>query len=220
MKKLILLTAFIAASIVAHAQTIKQGYVKYQVSNVSGEGMAAFGLKGAKQVMYFSKKFTKIGNDMQNGMAKTDVVIDNKTQKSTLITSGIALGKNVVSYGTEDPKGNKKAKFTITYDPKSTKTIIGYACTKAVLKNEDGEVILWITDKIAPANSPFYRQFPDLKGFPLEFQVLQTSVRATFTATEVGSSVDKAVFAIPTKKDGYEQMTMEEFNASLSKKGQ
>ncbi|MEY4927062.1 MAG: hypothetical protein RI894_1498 [Bacteroidota bacterium] len=214
------ITLLFATSGFAIAQTIREGYVKYQVSNVTGDGMAAFGLKGAKQIMYFSKKFTKIVNDMQNGMAKTDVVIENKTQKSTLITSGVALGKNVVSYGTEDPKGSKKAKFTITYDIKSKKTIIGYECTKAVLKNDDGEIILWITDKIAPANSPFFRQFPDLKGFPLEFQVVQTSVRATFTATEVGSKVDKNTFAIPTKKEGYEQLTLEEFNAMLTKKSQ
>lgn len=202
------------------AQSIKEGYVKYEVSSVKGEGMAINALKGAKQTMFFSKKFTKISNDMQRGIAKTDVVIDNKTKKNTLITSGIALGKNVVSYGMEDPTGKKATKYKISYDPKATKKIIGYTCTKAILKSEASEITLWITDKVAPINSPFFRQFPDLKGFPLEFEVAQESGRATFTATEIGSKVDKAEFAIPTKKDGYEQMTMAEFEAMLQKKGQ
>ncbi len=220
MKKIFFLAALLASASLTFAQTIKEGYVKYQVSNISGDGMASYGLKGSKQIMYFSKKYTKIANDMQNGLVKTDVVIENKTQKSTLITNGVALGKNVVNYGTEDPKGNKKTKFTITYDTKAKKTIIGYECTKAILKNEDGEIVLWITDKIAPASSPFARQFPELKGFPLEFQVNQSTVRATFTATEVGSKADKSVFAIPTEKEGYKHMTMEEFNSMLTKKGQ
>jgi hypothetical protein len=215
MFKYLFALAFIGVSqFSAQAQILKQGYVKYKTTDVKGDGMAMLGMQNSTQVMYFTKKFYKIEADMLGGKMKTAAITDLKTQKSTLIVTGAGNIKKVVSY-TEEPK---KPKITITYDPKTKKTISGYECTKATIKTEDGgTVTLFVTDKIAPANSPFERQFPDLKGFPLEFSANKGGARAVFTATEIGSKAASSEFRIPTAKEGYERMTMDEFQKFIGK---
>ena len=108
--------------------------------------------------------------------------------------------------------------MTITYDAKTKKKISGYDCTKVTITSEDnGTVTLFVTDKIDPTASPFERQFPGLKGFPLEFSANKGGARAVFTATEIGSKVNKSDFKIPSVKEGYERMTMDEFQKFIGK---
>jgi hypothetical protein len=199
----------------AFAQAVlKEGYVKYKTTDVKGDGMAMLGMQNSTQAMYFSKKQYKIEADMLGGKMKTAAITDLKTQKSTLIVTGAGNIKKVVTYD-ED---TKKPKVTITYDAKTKKKISGYDCTKVTITSEEnGTVTLFVTDKIAPLASPFERQFPGLKGFPLEFSANKGGARAVFTATEIGSKAAKSDFKIPTVKEGYERMTMDEFQKFIGK---
>jgi DNA gyrase/topoisomerase IV subunit A len=172
------------------------------------------GMQNSTQAMYFNKKQYKIEADMLGGKMKTAAITDLKTQKSTLIVTGAGNIKKVVSYN-EEPK---KPKVTITYDTKTKKKISGYECTKVIITtSENGTITLFVTDKIAPTASPFERQFPGLKGFPLEFSTNNGGARAVFTATEIGSKTTKSDFKIPSVKEGYERMTMDEFQKFIGK---
>jgi hypothetical protein len=215
LKTMLTLALIGVAQLTAFAQApLTQGYVKYKTTDVKGDGMAMLGMQNSTQAMYFTKKQHKIEADMLGGKMKTAAITDLKTKSSTLIVTGAGNIKKVVTY-TDD---GKKPKITITYDAKTKKKILGYDCTKVSIKTEDGGTItLFVTDKIAPAASPFEGQFPDLKGFPLEFSANKGGARAVFTATEVGSKATKADFRIPTVKEGYERMTMDEFQKFIGK---
>ena len=211
----VLATMGVTNTVISAQAKIKEGYVKYEVSDVKGEGMATMALKNSKQIYFFSKKHNKVDAQMAGGMVRTTVVGDNITESSVLYTDG-AVGKKMVNYtkAERDKQDSKMGKYKITTDVKVTKNILGYVCTKQILRGEDGEIIVFTTDKITPAKNPF-RQFGDMKGFPLEFMVNQGGVVATFTAKELGGKIGKTEFDIP--KAGYEKMTMQQFNKMLGK---
>ncbi len=89
---------------------------------------------------------------------------------------------------------------------------------KQLLTDEEGETVtLFTTDKILPKESPFMKQYPNVVGFPLYFEVSKQGLVMKFEAKEVSAKIPKKAFEVP--KEGYEKMTMEEFNKSVSKMG-
>lgn len=91
-----------------------------------------------------------------------------------------------------------------------TREIAGYKCRKAIGKMEDGNTFdVYYTIDIIPENRFYNRRFMNLKGIPLEFEiVMKSGSKMRVTATKVDlSPVPASVFDEPR---GYREITAEE----------
>lgn len=93
----------------------------------------------------------------------------------------------------------------------STRTIAGYECKKAILRNEARgktlEVPVWFTEKIE--GQPF-RQFQGLKGFPLQFESSANGIKVKKVARVVEEKeVSDSLF--DHHPEGYTTRSLEEF---------
>ena len=220
MKKALLLLILLCPLVVFAQKKMKEGVVKYDVVDIKGSSMATAGLKGSKSAMYFNDAFAKVDATVMNGMMRTQVIRNYKTEGNVMVVDGI-VGKKVVTMDKEskDAKDPKRG-FDITYDTKDTRKIMGYNCSKVTMKSKTDNTVsvLYVTDKIMPAVSPFAHVFPDLKGFPLRYEIGRDGTRITYEAKEISNKINAKDFEIPTT--GYERMTMEEFQKSLGKMGE
>ncbi|WP_143097951.1 hypothetical protein [Chitinophaga sp. CF118] len=96
-------------------------------------------------------------------------------------------------------------------DSKETKEIAGYTCKRAVGKLADGQTIeVYYSPDLVPENKQFNRRFVNLKGIPLQFEVLnKNGTKMTMIATKVD------LFPVPgsyfdTPKSGYKEISREE----------
>lgn len=161
--------------------------------------------------MLISKTKTKV---IQNTMMGSQIVItDQKTQASVLLMD--MMGQKIAINMDFDEKELEKEKTPeFNYDDK-TKKIAGYKCNHAIMfvEDENGEKMemdVYYTQEIpSDANS----KLRGLKGFPLEYSIVNQGMAMTFTA----KSVSKEKFADEEFKvpAGYTEMNMEEFQKSM-----
>jgi hypothetical protein len=96
-------------------------------------------------------------------------------------------------------------------DGKETKEIAGYTCKKSVGKLADGQTIeVYYSADLVPENKQYNRRFVNLKGMPLQFEVLnKNGSKMTMIATKVDLfPVPGSYFDIP--KSGYKEISREE----------
>lgn len=106
-----------------------------------------------------------------------------------------------------DTKKYINTQFT---DQKETREIAGFKCRKAIGKMEDGATFdVYYTLDLIPENKYYNRRFMNLKGIPLEFEIVtKTGSKMTVTATKVDlSPVPASVFDVPK---GYREITADE----------
>lgn len=107
----------------------------------------------------------------------------------------------------QDMKRYQSTQFT---DQNETREIAGYKCRKAIGKMEDGSTFdVYYTTDIVPENKYYNRRFMNLKGIPLEFEiVIKAGAKMRAVATKVDlSPVPASVFDVPK---GYKEITQEE----------
>ncbi|WP_157986507.1 hypothetical protein [Chitinophaga alhagiae] len=107
----------------------------------------------------------------------------------------------------QDTKKYQNTQFT---DQSETREIAGYKCRKAIGKMEDGSTFdVYYTLEIIPENKYYNRRFMNLRGIPLEFEIVTKSgSKMRVTATKVDlSPVPASVFDVPR---GYREITAEE----------
>ena len=101
-------------------------------------------------------------------------------------------------------------------DGTETKKIAGYVCRRAVAKLPDGSSFeVYYSPDLIPENKQYNRRFVNLKGLPLQFEILnKNGVRMTMVATSVElNAIPGSYFDVP--KTGYKEISREE----LSKMG-
>lgn len=149
------------------------------------------------------------------GMGTSSVISDSKEGNSLMLIS--MMGQKVaVKMSKEDLETEKeKTPETKTTITKETKTIAGYKCTKAIVKSDDGnEVTVWFTEEIPALGGANNKTGADIPGFPMEYtidggnEMVMTMSVSKVEKTKVADSE----FEIP---EGYEEMTMEEFQNSM-----
>lgn len=104
----------------------------------------------------------------------------------------------------------KKYEATQFTDQKEIREIAGYKCRKAIGKMEDGTTFeVFYTIDLVPENREYNRRFVNLKGIPLEYEiVLRAGSKMRVIATKVDlSPVPASVFDLPR---GYKEITAEE----------
>lgn len=95
-------------------------------------------------------------------------------------------------------------------DQDETREIAGYTCRKAIGKMPDGSTFdVFYTTGLVAENRAYNRRFMNLKGIPLEFEiVMKAGAKMRAVATDVDLSPQPAsIFDIPK---GYREITQEE----------
>ena len=133
------------------------------------------------------------------------VISNTKTKKTVMLMD--MMGKKIMMKDDMDSDEIKKSEFEVV-KKSETKTIAGYKCNKAILKDKDGnEVTYWYTKSL-----PGYKgkSIPNvnIEGFPMEFEIKQETMGMKMTVTDVNKkTISNSIFDIPSD---YEIMTKEE----------
>jgi GLPGLI family protein len=104
-------------------------------------------------------------------------------------------------------KKNDNVKFSYVDE---TKTILGYKCSKAIGKLEDGGTFtVWYTTDIIPENKDFQYANKAVPGLAMEYESIVGNLKVTYTVSKLTfAAVPAAKFDLP--KSGYRIMTYEE----------
>jgi len=230
MKHLINLFLLLVPFVAIDAQkTLDEGYVKMEITEAtSDDPQMAMGLemmKGSATEIFFMEGKYKTTMNMMGGMVKMENMVDTETNKMDMLMD--AMGSKMwVNTDLDEAKKNKPANrnmedFKVEYDKSDTKTILGYNAYKATITIPDQpgmSVEGYITEEIkTDANIIQGMEDLKLKGFPLEFSIVNPQMKMTFAATDIKDSVEKGVFILKT--DGYKKMTMKEFTDAMGGMG-
>ncbi len=161
------------------------------------------------------------GNQQRLEMAQTTsvksvTITDSQTQTSTILMD--MMGKKLaMKVGKEDvEKELAKTKMPKIEYGDATKMIAGYACKKADMIYEDGKKsTIYFTDQIQMENYNvnWNYQLPQLKGFPLEFEMDQKGTKMKMSAVKVSKElVPITLFMVP---EGYQEVTREQLQGAF-----
>ncbi len=139
----------------------------------------------------------------QDQMMGKNVIVSDMDNKIGFIEMEMAGQKMRMNVSTEEFKNSIESAPNIEYLDE-TKTIAGYPCKKAVMKDESGTVAMTIfyTEKIS---NKAQKEFAGLKGFPLQYSMTQQGISMEMIAESVTKqSVPDGSFS---KSDGYNDIT-------------
>jgi GLPGLI family protein len=223
MKKIIpALCLALAFALSLSAQKKFEGVVTYSISfEKSGLPPDAITmLSGAESVVYIKGDKRRV--DMKTVMQSTASVMDDKA-KTVLMTMDVMGQKYMIRMNEADLKKEKDAApvNSINYLDE-TKEIAGYNCKKAevTMKESDGSVQLFVvfyTDAI-PTND-MKNTFEGLKGFPLQYDIIQAGIAMSFTAKSVSKDpVPDSKFEL--SESGYKVTTLDDLQKEMMGGGQ
>ena len=184
------------------AQSDFEGTVKYAITYEDlPEEMKAMESMLPKDLMIHIK-----GNKSrveQNQMMGKNVIVSDTDQKNGFMEMDMAGQKLRLNISTEefDQKSNQLPNIEYFEE---TKTIAGYPCKKAIMKDESGQLSMTVfyTEKIT---NKAQTEFVGLKGFPLQYSMKQPNMTMEMTATEITKeSVPDDIF---NKSSGYKDIS-------------
>lgn len=127
----------------------------------------------------------------------------------TLIDNG---EKYLIRAGKEEYEKELKLYSAVQFrDSNETKQIAGYTCKKAIGKMADGQTFeVYYTTDLIPENRQYSRRFVNLKGMPLQFEIInKNGIKMTMVATTVDLVPIPGSF-FDTPKTGYKEISREE----------
>ena len=139
----------------------------------------------------------------QKQMMGTNVIVSDMDQKNGFMEMVMGGQKLRMNISTEEFDKQEGKIENIEYLDE-TKTIAGYPCKKAIIKDDDGNLAMTIyyTEKIK--NQP-QKEFIGLNGFPLEYSMSQNGINMLMTADQVTEeAVSDAIFE---KSDGFKDIS-------------
>lgn len=210
MKHLLLSILFLAVVGTSIAQTT--GQISYSLDFASDNpdmAMALPMMQGSTMELYFMPEKSKIEMTMGTFM-KMHTVADVKANKGLMLME--IMGNKTATELTDLTKAEKEK----TEEPKvevtsETKDIVGYKCTKTIVRDADGnEMIMWVATDMK-ASLAGQQQFGGAKisGVPLEFSTVNNGMTIHFIATKFNKKVDKKTFNM-TIPDGYTKVSEED----------
>lgn len=213
LKQLLFIAAWITLGSAAFAQDSFEGTIVYEITYEDlDEMMAQYEAMLPKEMtMIFKDPMSKM--IQPNGMGQQVVITNNDKKTSTILMDMMG---NKIAYEQDlnkQSEAEKDNKVNIKYLDE-TKTIAGYKCKKAEITVEgmDEKMIAWYTEDIKASGDS--KRFGELKGFPLQYEMMQQNFTMILTAKSVKKEkISKAEFKIPKE---YEQVTEEEFKQMMS----
>lgn len=211
MKKLITIAALVASATISQAQ-VKEGTVTYTMEFQGLPAEAASMMGNMETKVYFKKD--KSLSEVTTGMGTTKVLVDNKGTLTLIDQMGQKVYMKTAASDIEKQQQDMAAP-KIEY-VNETKKVAGYDCKKAIItlhvKDEDIKTEVWYTDKIissAMGKSKEAAMFKGLKGFPLEYEIVQGQLKIKMTAKEVSTdAVQDTMFALST--EGFTELTQDD----------
>lgn len=210
MKQIITTFCFSVALAMTSFAQMSEGKITYSMefSSDNPEMAMYMGMmQGSTMVMSFvpgkSRADLKMG-----GVGNTTVIADVKAGKSLSLIN--MMGQKIA---TESPlEEAEKTAETPKYEIEittETKEIIGYKCTKAIMKSETGDMTIWFTKEIAAdvkGQQYFDSQMP---GFPMEMNTSAQEMNVSMRVTSIEKKAEKGVFELKIP-EGYTVKTMDE----------
>lgn len=194
---------------------LNEGHFQFTI-NMSSDNpemqMAMSMMQGSTLDVYFSGDKTR--SEMQMGtMMKMVTVTDAKGDVMLMLLSGMIGNKAIKSSITELEKDAEAEKANYTVElVNETKTIEGYDCKKALLKDEEGhEMVFWYTEDILVNKAGQNYLNDQVPGFPMAFELLQGDMLMSMTVTKLEKKIDKKADLFNTSiPSGYQEMTFEQ----------
>ncbi|GAO44182.1 hypothetical protein FPE01S_03_02200 [Flavihumibacter petaseus NBRC 106054] len=182
------------------------------INTGTAEPKLADAFDGATTTVYLKGSLSR--SEMTSALANFTTIHDSRTGAAVVLQE-IGGQKLLIRMTADDWKDKNRKYEGITFTPTDeTKQLAGYKCRKAVAKMKDGGTFtVYYTDEIVPENNDYNSQFANLKGLPLEYELIQGKLTIRYVVSQVSlNPVPVAKFDIP--KSGYRELSYEE-----SKKG-
>lgn len=230
MNKILSLVVIFAVSIFTsiNAQNLSSGMIVQELTDIKADDpaikMQMDMMKGSTNTVYFNNNKVLTEVDMMGGMMKMKTLTNTSDKSGYLLFDLGMLGlKNKVNISAEDVQKSEDNMdgVTVTYDKSDTKEILGYKCHKAIISSPEmqgAEITVYVTEEISITADIIQGISGDkINGFPLEYSIGAPGMQMVYSTVEIKDKVDASVFNINT--DGYEEMTMEEFQKQMSSMG-
>ena len=147
----------------------------------------------------------------QSQMMGKNVIVTDMDQKNGFVEMDMGGQKLRMNISTKEFEAEENILKNLEYLDE-TKTIAGYPCKKAIVKDDSGAVVMTIfyTEKI---KNQAQKEFAGLKGFPLEYSMSQNNINMVIAASEI--SEEKVADAVFVKSDGYQDITQEDLQKMM-----
>ena len=195
---------------------IAQGHITYKLDMTSDNPevqAAAAMLQGSLLDIYFIEKSTRSEMKMGSMMNVTSIT-NEKSGDMLMLMSGMVGFKAIKTTikAIEEGRGELPKMDILLLDEK--KDILGYPCKKAVLTDDEGsESIFWYTEKIQVSKKGQSYLNDKVPGFPLEYDISNSGIKMTLTATSVIETLKKKEIDELFKMnipEGYNEMSLED----------
>jgi len=212
---LLTLTLIGKGNLVQAQKILKKGQVSYQIAMDSkdiDELTKAF-ISEAKLNISFFKHKTRTEYDFS--LLSTIVILDGKTNEG-LVLMDIMGEKYAIKLTGEqaDEYDDPGFEYDIKYSDE-TKTILGYECKKAIATLKSGEELtIFFTPKLLPSSMDYLASFDQIKGLPLEFEMVLEGIFISFTATDITKEIDKELFSLEIP-EGYTETDLESLESQM-----
>lgn len=210
MRQLLLSILFLATVGASVAQT--KGQISYSMDFSSDNPDMAAALpmmQGSTMELYFMPGKSKV--DMVMGaFMKMNTIVDVKADQGLMLMEmmGNKMATELKKISAKKAENTEEPKVETTSE---TKDIIGFKCTKTIVRDADGgETIIWVA-KDLKAVLAGQQQFTakGIDGAPLEFTTEKNGMTIHFVATKYTENVDKKIFSLKIP-EGYTVMTEDE----------
>lgn len=182
------LLILVSAIVLSQKKSDFEGTIKFRIDYTEmDEAFAAYASMMPKDfILKIKGENSRMEQNM--GMAGSSIVITNKKNKQIITLMDIMGSKYKMLTPMETNETKEVANdYSIVY-LNETKQIAGYTCKKAEVHNKtSGEVLtLFYSEELASDYFPnLPKEYETLKGFPMEYEIAQETMRMTITVNEV-----------------------------------
>ncbi|NLR81833.1 GLPGLI family protein [Chitinophaga polysaccharea] len=166
-------------------------------------------LEGSTFTQYMRGPMSRI--DMNFNIVHYTYLINSRTETMTTLID--QHGNKYLIRASKDQyeKDLKQYENVQFKDQAETKQIAGYACRRAIGTMPDGQTFeVYYAVDLIPENRQYNRRFVNLKGIPLEFEIVtKTGAKTRVIATKIELyPIPASYFDVP--KTGYKEVSQEE----------
>lgn len=197
---LFLFSAFFTS--ILYAQSDFEGKIVYTITykDMPAEMKGMEGMLPKDLIMQIKGNKSRIEQSQVMGK---NVVVSDMDQKNGFMEMDMGGQKLRINISTEDFNKEANQMPNIEYLDE-TKTIAGYPCKKAIMKDESGQLAMTVfyTEKISNKSQ---KEFVGLKGFPLQYTISQQNMTMEMTASDVSEeSISDNIFK---QSEGFKDIT-------------
>lgn len=206
---LALLVGSMATGSLSAQRLVSDMKIVYKLELPPDQQQAGAMLQGSTLVEYMRGHLSRI--DMNLNVVHYTYLINSRDQAVVTLIDNQG-DKYLIRSDREEYEKELKQYSNIRFkDEPGTKELLGYTCKKATGIMPDGKTFeVYYTPDLVPENRHYNRRFVNLKGIPLQFEIItKAGARMIVIATHIDlHPVPAAMFETPTS--GYKVISREE----------